>query len=78
MSLIPRSAYSGYPTYWALSAGAQNIQTHQLFIKYSFTAIGSVDSATLKADIASMPYDTENAPILAYLLSLLAAFEAVQ
>ena len=68
-----RVPFAGYPTYWSPSLGSQNIRTHPLFVKYSYTEIGLIDTPTLQADIAGMPYDGENASILAYLLPLLAA-----
>ena len=72
-----RIPFAGYPTYWSPSLGSQNIRSHPLFILYSYTGIGLIDVPTLKASIAAIPYDGENAAILAYLLPLLSACEAV-
>tara|TARA_R110000824_G_scaffold382899_2_gene576213 strand:- start:139 stop:378 length:240 start_codon:yes stop_codon:yes gene_type:complete len=76
-AINPRMSYAGFPTYWALSAGSQNISNHPLFIKYSYTDIGNVNLIELKASIAAIPYDGENATILAYLLTLLNAAVAI-
>lgn len=72
-----RIPFAGYPTYWSPSLGSQNIRSHPLFVKYSYTAIGTIDVTQLKASIGAMPYDGENAAILAYLLPLLAACNLV-
>ena len=77
MSSTPRIPFAGYPTYWSPSLGTQNIRSHPLFILYSYTPIGTIDVAALKASIGAIPYDGENAAILAYLLPLLAACNLV-
>lgn len=77
MPSTTRIPFAGYPTYWSPSLGSQNIRSHPLFIQYSYTAINQIDEIALKLSIGEMPYDGENASILAYLLPLLSAVTAV-
>ena len=77
MPATMRIPFAGYPTYWSPSLGSQNIRTHPLFIQYSYQDIGIIDVFQLKASIGAIPYDGENAAILAYLLPLLAACNLV-
>ena len=53
------------------------IARYPLFIQYSYTAIGTIDAGQLKASIGAMPYNDENASLLAYLLPLLDAVTAI-
>lgn len=77
MTNTMRIPFAGYPSYWSPSLGTQNIRNNPLFIQYSYTAIGTIDAGQLKASIGAMPYNDENASLLAYLLPLLDAVTAI-